>query len=108
MTLPQIIAILFAAVVVARVICVVYRTTARHHRHPLLFLGFGYSYVLLAAGAIFAAVALCVRADLITFALWLLLTGSVGLIVFDRRAARCWGASDCPLERSPNEKEPRC
>jgi hypothetical protein len=106
MSLLQICAIIFAAVIVARVICVVYRTTARHHRHPLLFLGFGYSYVLLAAGAIFAAVALCARADLVSLALWLLLGGSAGLIVFDRRAARCWSVSDCPLDCPADDKEP--
>lgn len=94
-----ILAIILAAVIVVRVICVVYRTTIRHHRHTLLFLGFGYSYVLLGAGAIFAAVALCSERDLNDLALWLMLVGSVGLIAFDRRQARCWMTTDCPMDK---------
>lgn len=98
--LPGLVASALAVLIVLRVICVVYRTHARNHRHTLLFLGFGYSYVTLGAGAIFGAVALCARPDLSGLALWLLLIGSTGLIVFDRRAARCFisGGPDCPLQ----------
>ena len=52
------IALLLTGVILVRVICVVYHTTATKHAHPLLYLGFGYSYVVLGAGAAFAAVAL--------------------------------------------------
>jgi len=93
------VALALAAVIVARVICVVYQTSAARHRHTLLFLGFGYSYVTLGAGAIFGAVALTARPDLCALALWLLLAGSCGLILFDRRAARCWTATACPIDK---------
>lgn len=93
-------ALVLAAVIVMRCICVLYLTTVKKHRHPLLYLGFGYSYVILGAGAITAALTLCLdRADLMPLALWLLLVGSVGLIAFDRRSAKCWAVADCPMER---------
>lgn len=93
------IALLLTGVILVRVICVVYHTTAAKHAHPLLYLGFGYSYVVLGAGAAFAAVALVADvpgAD--DLALWLLLAGSVGLIAFDRRAKRCLAETQCPIE----------
>lgn len=94
------IAMVLSAVIVMRCICVLYMTTNKKHRHPLLFLGFGYSYVTLGAGAIAAALALCTdHADLDHVALWLLLVGSVGLITFDRRSAKCWTFVSCPMER---------
>ena len=69
-----------------------------------LFLAFaitnGYSYVILGAGAAFGACALVAdRADLTEWALLLMLAGSCGLIAFDRRAARCWMVTDCPMEK---------
>jgi len=92
-------AIVLSGIVVTRVICVVYMTSLRHHAHAGLFLGFGYSYVVLGAGAILAAVALGMdRHDLAEWALWALLAGSCGLILFDRRARRCWAVTDCPIE----------
>ncbi len=88
-----------AAVILVRCICVLYMTTQAHHRHPVLFYGFGYSYVVLGAGAAFSAVALLAdRHDLAEWALLALLAGSCGLIAFDRRAARCWMVTNCPME----------
>ncbi len=93
-------ALILAAVIVVRCICVLYMTTHKKHRHPLLFLGFGYSYVTLGAGAIAAALALCFgHHDLEQAALWLLLIGSAGLIAFDRRSAKCWTFVNCPMEK---------
>ncbi len=89
-----------ATVILIRCVCVLYMTTTRHHRHPLLWLGFGYSYVILGSGAIFGACALVAgRVDLTEWALLLMLAGSCGLIAFDRRAAKCWTVTDCPMER---------
>jgi len=90
-------ALALAGVILVRVICVVYHTTNDKHRHPMLFLGFGYSYVVLGAGAIAAAVALVCDLEA-SWALWLLLAGSVGLIAFDRRAKRCLAETQCPIE----------
>ncbi len=91
-----------AAIILVRCVCVLYMTTRRHHRHPLLFYGFGYSYIILGAGAAFGACALAAgRADLTEWALLLLLAGSCGLIAFDRRAARCWMAKNCPMQKTP-------
>jgi hypothetical protein len=99
------IAVAMTVVIVCRVICVVYQTTVRKHRHPLLFIGFGYSYVILGAGAIFAAVALCSAHDVGDLAMWLLLIGTCGLIIFDRRAARCFtSGTDCPLEQDKERR----
>ena len=92
-------AMVLAGIIVTRVICVVYLTSLRHHAHAWMFLGFGYSYVALGAGAILGAVALGLdRHDLAELALWVLLAGSCGLILFDRRAKRCWMVTDCPIE----------
>lgn len=100
--LQSIAAALMAVVILVRCICVLHMTTHRHHRHPLLWLGFGYSYVVLGAGAAFGACALVAgRADLTEWALLLMLAGSCGLIAFDRRAAKCWTVTDCPMERMP-------
>lgn len=94
-------AILLAGIILVRCICVLHQTTVKAHRHPLLFLGFAYSYVVLGAGGIIGAVALGLdRHDLAELALWLLLAGSCGLIAFDRRAAKCWLVTDCPMERT--------
>lgn len=98
--LQQAAAAVMAGVIIVRCICVLYLTTRRHHRHPLLYYGFGYSYVILGAGAAFGACALVAdRADLTEWALLLMLAGSCGLIAFDRRAARCWMVTDCPMEK---------
>jgi hypothetical protein len=99
-------AVLMAGAIFARALCVVYRTTPRHHRHPVLFVGFGYSYVILGAGAVFAAVELVAGTSLDGLPLWLLLIGSAGLIAFDRRAARCWSLTECPADRQ--EHKPLC
>lgn len=89
-----------SVVILIRCICVLYMTTRKHHKHPVLWLGFGYSYVALGAGAAFGACALVAgRHDLSEWALLLILAGSCGLIAFDRRAARCWTVTDCPVER---------
>lgn len=95
-------ALALTTTILVRVICVVYHTTADHHRHRAAFLGFGYSYVLLGAGAAFAAGALIGGTDA-DLPLWLMLMGSVGLILFDRRARRCWTVTDCPIERREGE-----
>lgn len=98
------IALVLTGVILVRVICVVYHTTATRHSHHLLYLGFGYSYVILGAGAVFAAVALVADvpgAD--DLALWLLLIGSVGLIAFDRRAKRCLAETACPIEKQKDK-----
>ena len=101
--MQQIAAGAMAAVILVRCICVLYATTYRHHRRPWLYYGFGYSYVTLGAGAAFGACALVAgRADLTEWALLLMLAGSCGLIAFDRRAARCWTVTDCPIERPPH------
>lgn len=93
-------AMVLATIIVVRCICVLYMTTSKKHRHPLLYLGFGYSYIVLGAGAITAALALCFdRPELMPVALWLVLLGSVGLIVFDRRSAKCWAFVNCPMEK---------
>jgi len=98
--LQQLAAGAMAIIILVRCICVLYMTTHSHHRHPLLFYGFGYSYVILGAGAAFGACALVAgRADLTEWALLLMLAGSCGLIAFDRRAAKCWTVTDCPMER---------
>lgn len=99
--LPDLAAAALTATILLRVICVVYRTTARQHAHPAAFLGFGYSYVILGAGAIVGAVALIADPSLTSLALWLLLAGSCGLILFDRRAAKCWSETRCPLDPPP-------
>lgn len=92
-------ALLLAGVILVRCICVLYQTTAKKHRHPLLFLGFGYSYVVLGSGGIVAAVALGLdHHDLAEVALWLMLIGSTGLIAFDRRRQQCWAVTHCPAE----------
>lgn len=92
-------ALALAGVILSRVIFVVYQTTRAHHAHPLLFLGFGYSYVVLGAGAIFAALAIVTdRPDMAEAGLWLLLAGSCGLIAFDRRARQCWTVTACPID----------
>lgn len=93
------VAIILAGVIFGRAVCVVHITSPRKHAHPLLFLGFGYSYVLLGAGAVFAAVEICTASDLGGVPLWLLLLGSCGLIVFDRRAVGCWTRSTCPMDK---------
>ena len=93
-------AILLAAVIFGRAICVVHSAHPGKHKHYLHFIGFGYSYVTLGAGAAFAAVELCAAHDLGALPLWLLLVGSCGLIVFDRRMAKCWTISECPAERN--------
>lgn len=98
--LPTFLAVILTGIIVVRCICVLHQTTAKKHRHPLLFLGFGYSYVTLGAGAIVAALALVFdHDDLEQIALWLMLAGSVGLIIFDRRSAKCWTFVNCPMER---------
>lgn len=92
-------AIAFATVIFARAICVLYTTSPKKHSHPAHFIGFGYSYVTLGAGAAFAAVALCFdHPEIHDLALWLLLLGSCGLIIFDRRAAACWASESCPMD----------
>jgi hypothetical protein len=84
---------------------VVHRTTPKHHQHPVLFLGFGYSYVILGAGAIFGAIEIIANQHLGELPLWLLLIGSAGLIAFDRRATRCWSLTHCPADK---EGRPPC
>lgn len=93
------VAILLAVIIFGRAVCVVYGASPKKHRHPLHFIGFGYSYVTLGAGALAGAIALCTNhPELHDLAVWLLLLGSCGLIVFDRRAALCWSRPVCPLE----------
>ena len=92
-------AIVLAGIIFARAVCVVYSTHPSKHKHLAQFLGFGYSYVTLGAGAAFSAVELCTASDLGGLPLWLMLAGSCGLIVFDRRMAKCWTVSECPMDR---------
>ena len=96
--IPPVVAILLATVIFVRAVCVCYSTTPANHRHPLMFLGFGYSYVLLGAGAVFSAIEI-LGADVGQIPLWLILIGSAGLIVFDRRRQQCWAITHCPAER---------
>ena len=85
--IPAIVATGLAAIIFGRAICVVYNAHPSKHRHPLLFIGFGYSYVTLGAGAICGALAIVIdHHELADAAIWLLLAGSCGLIAFDRRA----------------------
>jgi multisubunit Na+/H+ antiporter MnhF subunit len=104
--LAAILALGMVATILMRVICVLHQTSPRKHRHPLLFLGFGYSYVVLGAGSIVAAVALIsgwhTWADA---ALWLLLIGSCGLVAFDRRARRCWTITDCQIDHEKDKSQ---
>lgn len=95
--IPPIVAIALATVIFGRAICVVYKAHPRAHRHPLLFIGFGYSYVTLGAGSIFAAIEICGH-DVGHWPLWLILIGSAGLIAFDRRRQKCWSMTHCPAE----------
>lgn len=93
------IALFMAGTILVRVVCVLHQTSPSKHRNRLLFLGFGYSYIVLGAGAICAAIAIGI--DHHTYAdtaLWLMLAGSCGLIIFDRRARRCWTVTDCPIQ----------
>lgn len=99
--LADLVAVLMAGAIFAGALCVVYRTTPRHHRNPLLFLGFGYSYVILGAGAVFAAIEIIANQHLGELPLWLLLIGSAGLIAFDRRRQQCWAVTHCPAETDP-------
>lgn len=96
--IPPVIACVLAAIIVVRAICVLHMTTPAKHHHPVLFYGFGYSYVLLGAGAIFAAIDI-LGADVGTVPQWLLLAGSCGLIAFDRRRTECMSITHCPSER---------
>lgn len=94
-------AAILAATIFVRAVCVLHMTTPRKHRHPLLFFGFGYSYVTLGAGAIFSAIEIF-GADVGQTPLWLMLIGSCGLIVFDRRRTECMSISHCPADgRAP-------
>jgi len=95
--IPAIVATGLAAIIFGRAICVVYNAHPSKHRHPLLFIGFGYSYVTLGAGAIFAAIEICGH-DVGSLPLWLILIGSAGLIAFDRRRQQCWAVTHCPAE----------
>lgn len=95
--LPPIVAIALAAIILVRAICVLHMTTPARHQHPVLFFGFGYSYVTLGAGAIFAAIDIC-GADVGHWPLWLLLAGSCGLIAFDRRRTECMSITHCPAD----------
>ncbi|MEY2653121.1 MAG: hypothetical protein RLZZ524_148 [Pseudomonadota bacterium] len=96
--IPPLAAIAMAGVIFVRAVCVVHKASPKTHRHPLLFLGFGYSYVLLGAGALAAALHICGH-DLGHLPLWLILIGSCGLIVFDRRRQQCWSITECPADR---------
>ena len=95
--IPPIVAIGLASLIFGRAICVLYSAHPSKHRHPLLFVGFGYSYLALGAGAIFAAIEIC-GADVGHWPLWLILIGSAGLIAFDRRRQQCWSVTHCPAE----------
>lgn len=101
-------AVLLAAIILVRVICVIYPTTRAKHKHPVMFYGFGYSYVALGAGAVAAAIAICADPTVLgmevdRIAIWTLLVASVGLIIFDRRAASCWSVTECPMKRGANK-----
>lgn len=99
-TLSAAAALVLCAAIVGRCITVLYQAVPGKHKHPILFLGFGYSYVVLGAGAIAGALGLVLeRHDLADLGLWAMLAGSTGLIAFDRRAIRCITSSDeCPIE----------
>jgi hypothetical protein len=78
---------LAAAVVIFRSVCTLNRLHWTTHGHGYShFLGFGLSYVILAAGALVAAIdalhgAISLAGQLVTLA-------SAGLIVFDKRGPR--------------------
>ena len=94
------VAIALAVTIFGRAICVVHGAHPGKHKHLLHFLGFGYSYVVLGAGALAGSIALATdHAELHDLAIWLLLLGSCGLIVFDRRMAKCWSVAECPMEK---------
>jgi len=90
-------AVMLASVIFTRAVCVCYSTHPSKHRHPLLFIGFGYSYVLAGAGAVLAAIDI-LGADVGHWPEWLILIGSAGLIAFDRRRQQCWAVTHCPAE----------
>lgn len=97
-------AVFMAAVIVTRCVCVLHMAAPAKHRTRLLFYAFGYSYVVLGAGAIFGAIDMVFARDLHDLALLLMLAGSTGLIVFDRRRAQCWAVTDCPMDRRQKER----
>lgn len=98
-------AVFMACVIVTRCICVLHMAAPSKHRTRLLFFAFGYSYVILGAGAVFSAIALVnPELDLDKPAMLLMLLGSTGLIVFDRRRAQCWAVTDCPMDRRKQER----
>lgn len=90
-------AVTLAAIIFTRAVCVCYSTSPAKHAHPILFFGFGYSYVLLGAGAIFAAVDI-LGVEVGDIPLWCMMVGSAGLIAFDRRRAACWHVTQCPVD----------
>lgn len=90
-------AAILAAIIFTRAVCVCYSTSPAKHAHPVLFLGFGYSYVTLGAGAVLGAVDI-LGADVGHLPLWLILIGSAGLIAFDRRRSQCWHVTQCPMD----------
>ena len=57
-TLSAAAALVLCAAIVGRCVTVLYQAVPGKHKHPILFLGFGYSYVVLGAGAIAGALGL--------------------------------------------------
>lgn len=82
--MTTILAVALFLVVAARAICVLYLVTTEHHAGWRL-VAFGASYVALGGGAFWSMLSIISRPDLMPLALWMMLAGSVGLIVFDRR-----------------------
>lgn len=94
MTLASIVA---AAVIIVRCVCVLYHTHhTRHPRHAWHWVGFGYSYVLLAGAALCGVVAVITgEVAYARIAVGGFLVASAGLIIFDRRQPTCGRADHC-------------
>lgn len=101
--LISLVAVVACLVIVVRCVCVLYHTHwTRHPRRAWHWVGFGYSYVLLAAASVAGTIGV-VAGD----AVWIrgavlgLLAASAGLIAFDRRRETCNRAPNCAKRVRP-------
>lgn len=98
MPLVSLIALAATGVIVVRCVCILYQSHWRtHERGPWHWMGFGYSYIAVAAAAMTGAIFI-VSADwrfgLTSVSLFLI--GTAGLILFDRRQPYCPHNPTCP------------
>lgn len=81
--LTSLLAIPLFLVIIARAICVLYMATI--DKHGSKFVGLALSYVVFGSGAYWAMLALVARPDLSDAGLWMMLLGSTGMILYDKR-----------------------